>query len=611
VWISSAQKKLTRAQTALTRREFRDAQDSAEELLRTRIPPDVLAGALLVAGDAAYAMRAYGRAVVRYSEFLSLQATGPDAMHAALQRGWAQLRDGRRDGARLSWMETADRSPADPRAPLGLILAAEIAIQARDTTAATALLDRLIVQFPSSVHAGTARLSRAILALREQREDAAVRDLDELIRVHGTSAVESRRRTMEAFAITGAEAALETLPAGRGVGIAGAVSPSDEPLARFANAFVQSGDRESIPYVLYGLALVGAGNRGWSDGGVVTLVRRLVDGWPSYPAAPALLARVAAAAAAAGQWPIAREASDALIARYPGSAIAATTRVDLAEMLARAGARTEARAYLQEVSAAGGDTALRALLLLAGVEEAMGNRGEALAAYDRVLREHSGDEGAVSSVLSHARLLESSGQPDVARSLLQRIVDASDGDVAAEASYRIARILSAQGQEAAAVEWYMTAAYVAEGSPWERPSLLGATRSFTALNRTHEATIAYRKLTATPAAVGSRDAVPAVAASPALAGEQKDGVSDAAFRLAEALQRAGDHDAALEMYLTAAHQAAGGPAAPRALLGAIRTLVAAGDRLGAEAIYRRLLESDAADPALLAEARKTIRTGSN
>jgi tetratricopeptide (TPR) repeat protein len=157
----------------------------------------------------------------------------------------------------------------------------------------------------------------------------------------------------------------------------------------------------------------------------------------------------------------------------------------------------------------------------------------------------------------------------------------------------------------------MTAAYVAEGSPWERPSLLGATRSFTALNRTHEATIAYRKLTATPAAVGSRDAVPAVAASPALAGEQKDGVSDAAFRLAEALQRAGDHDAALEMYLTAAHQAAGGPAAPRALLGAIRTLVAAGDRLGAEAIYRRLLESDAADPALLAEARKTIRTGSN
>jgi TolA-binding protein len=361
--------------------------------------------------------------------------------------------------------------------------------------------------------------------------------------------------------------------------------------------------------VLHGLSLVGAGDRGWSDTVVATLVRRLADGWPSYPAAPALLARVATAAAAAGQWPIARPASEALIARYPGSPSTAKARVDLAEVLARAGATTEARAHLEDAIATGGDTAPRALLLLAELEEAMGNRREALAAYDRVLREHSHVERSVSSLLSHARLLESSGQHDLARSLLQRIVDASDGEVAAEASYRIARILSAQGQDTAAVEWYMTAAYVAEGSQWERPSLLGATRSFTALNQTGEAMIAYRKLTARPAAGGARDAMPAVAASPALAGEHQEGIGDAAFRLAEALQRAGDHDAALEMYLTAAHQMAGGPAAPRALLGAIRTLVAAGDRLAAEAIYRRLLELGETDPALLAEARKAIRAG--
>jgi tetratricopeptide (TPR) repeat protein len=341
---------------------------------------------------------------------------------------------------------------------------------------------------------------------------------------------------------------------------------------------------------------------------VATLVHRLVDGWPSYPAAPALLARVAASAASAGQWPIAHRAYEALSARYRGSPIASTAGVDLAETLVRAGARTEARAYLEDAVAGGGDTAPRALLLLAGIEEALGNRREALVAYDRVLREHPRVERSVSSLLSHAQLLESSGQPDGARSLLQRIVDASDGEVAGEASYRIAGILSAQGQEAAAVEWYMTAAYVAEGSRWERPSLLGAVRSFTALDRTHEALIAYRKAMARPTAVGPRDAMPEVSASPALAQRQGgDGIGDVSLRLAEALRRAGDHQAALEMYLTVARLTAGGPAAPRALLGAIRSLVAVGNRTLAEAIYRRLLESGDTDPALLAEARKTIR----
>ena len=79
------------------------------------------------------------------------------------------------------------------------------------------------------------------------------------------------------------------------------------------------------------------------------------------------------------------------------------------------------------------------------------------------------------------------------------------------------------------------------------------------------------------------------------------------MRLAEALERKGDHDAALDMYLAAAHQTRGQPAASRALLGAIRCFLALGDPLGAEAIYRRMLESADTDPAALADARKTIR----
>jgi tetratricopeptide (TPR) repeat protein len=132
-------------------------------------------------------------------------------------------------------------------------------------------------------------------------------------------------------------------------------------------------------------------------------------------------------------------------------------------------------------------------------------------------------------------------------------------------------------------------------------------RSFTALDQTDEALIAYRKAIAMAMAVDPRGAMPEVSASPLLAGQRQSGdaVNDVSFRLADALLRAGNHETALEMYLSVA-RTAGGPAAPRALVGAIRSLVAAGNRAYAEAIYQRLLESGKSDPGLLAEARRTL-----
>jgi hypothetical protein len=113
-----------------------------------------------------------------------------------------------------------------------------------------------------------------------------------------------------------------------------------------------------------------------------------------------------------------------------------------------------------------------------------------------------------------------------------------------------------------------------------------------------------------PATATPRDASPTPpAASPPLAEPRapRDGTPDASLQAADALQRAGEHEAALDMYLTVAHRTRGAPTASRALLGAIRCLVAIDDRPAAEAIYRRLLESGDTDPALLADARKTIR----
>ena len=186
--------------------------------------------------------------------------------------------------------------------------------------------------------------------------------------------------------------------------------------------------------------------------------------------------------------------------------------------------------------------------------------------------------------------------------------------MAAEASYQIARILTAQGQDATAVEWYMAAAYTGAGSKWERPSLLAASQALTKLNRTDEALIVQRKATqSATAATGDaapppREATATPAASPSLDRRTNgDGTDNASLRLAEALEQGGNHEAALDMYLTAAHQTRGQPAASRALLGAIRSFVAMGDPLGAEAIYRRMLESGDTDPGILVDARKTIR----
>lgn len=595
----SPQRELADAQRALARGQYGEAQRRAGELLTARIPHDVRSAALLVAADAAYADGAYAHARARYGELLSLQDGSPAAAHAAFQVGWINLREGRRDDARVAWVQAAESFPAAGQAPVALLLAAEAANHAGDTTTAKALLDRTITHYPTSVYAGAAKLGRTVLALREQREDAAARDLDDVMRSHGTPAIDARRGILDALTSEAAVEAPDAL-AWRTLAV-----PTDDPLGRFAAALLQAGDRETVPYVLHGLSVLGAADRRWSDITVATLVNRIVDGWPSYPPAPVLLERVASAAATAGQSPVARQAYERLIARYP--AAATTARMALAETLVGSGAGAEARVHLQHAMAAGGETGARALLLLAQVEETLGNHDAALAAYDRLLREHPRTELPVRSLLSLAQRLESSGRADAARVLLERIVKTADGEVAAEASYHVARILGAQGQDAAAVEWYMAAAYVGAGSRWERSSLLAASQALTALNRTDEALIAYRK--ATEHATAPPDATAPPAASPPLGDRRAngDGTDNASLRLAEALARDGKHEAALDMYLAAAHQTRGQPAASRALLGAIRSFLAVGDPLGAEAIYRRMLESNDTDPGILADARKTIR----
>jgi tetratricopeptide (TPR) repeat protein len=315
------------------------------------------------------------------------------------------------------------------------------------------------------------------------------------------------------------------------------------------------------------LSLVAAADDGWSHAVVAGLAHRLVVDFPGYPEAPALLARVARAAVSAGQWPLARWAYEALVTRYPGNPISASARLELAEGLIRAGAPADARDHLALTAATGGAERVRALRLLAGVEETLGHRVEARAA-------------------------------------LQQIVEAADGEVASEAAYRLGRMLSAEGQHAAALEWQLTAAYLAERSRWGRQALLEAGHSLSELQRTKEALVLYRKLVPKAFDRGARGALRRDAAPLR--------VEDADDRaIGEILAGIGDQEAALDMYLTAAQLTAGTPAERRALLGAIRSFVTIGDRSSAETIYHRLADSPTRDPEILAEAHKALSRRGN
>jgi tetratricopeptide (TPR) repeat protein len=559
-------------------------------VLQAGPPRNVRAEALLVAGDAAYALQSYAVAEARYREYVTLGEDRTEIGRAAMAVGWTHFRRGQRDQARRAWTEFADAHPTDARAPLALIFSAELASRAGDAAASQRLLDRIIAQYPSSPYAGIARLTRSALALRRQQEEAALRDLDEAIRTNGGAVVEERRRLSEALAAPGVETALAAPSRGNG-----AQPPEGESrLEGFATLFLDPNrrHREPAPYTLHGLVLLAAADRGWSDVLTAALAGRLVEDFASYAPAPMLLARVATSASAAGQWPVARRAWQTLVARAPAAALDRSARVGLAEALLRTGALAEARAVAQSAVAAGGADVPRALLLLAEIHEAAGERPAALAVYDRLLQDHPRADRSPRSLLTHVRLLEEFGQAERTRPVLRRLVEVAGGEAAAEGAYLLAQSLRAEGQFAAAVEWYLTAAYVAEGTRWARLALLGAGGALTALDETKEALTVYRKL------LPARPGVDPPA--------DREVSGEAAYRVAEILARAGLPEDALDMFVTSAHFTTGLPAERRALVGVVQCLVATGRRPAAEAVYRRLMSSGATEPEILAQARTAL-----
>jgi TolA-binding protein len=487
---------LDQARADLADRNYASALSRAESILQSLSTPSVNRGALLVAGEAAYGKKDYALAARRYGEFLSKNGHDPAAPQIALALGWAEVRLGQLDRAQKTWAQISHVFPDDERAPLGLLLSAQAAMQAGDNRTARQRLDDLVKRYPNSPSAGVGRLSRSLLAVKAGREKEAGPDLRELIQTRQFCAGYERHTVIEGLASGGADAPLIRVD-GRNCQPLAAGSP---PLQQFAEPFLNgAGDAETTPAVLHTLVSLGTEDRLWTD--VQALSSDLVTGFPTYPANPTLLATVAGQAAADRQWPLVRGTYEQLLARYPSSPLKTVARLDYAESLLRTESPTFAQSQLAQVAATdrSRDQAPRRLYLQGQVYEALGRPQDALVAYEELRRDHPRAEWTAESLLPRARTMDAVGQRQQARALFERILKGAEGDVYSEAAVRLGENLTADGQHAIAVRWFLTAAYLNPDSTWGQRAQLGAVRGLVATGDRATADAIYRRMEASSA----------------------------------------------------------------------------------------------------------------
>ncbi|HKZ06545.1 MAG TPA: tetratricopeptide repeat protein, partial [Methylomirabilota bacterium] len=532
------------AQIELDAREMERARTLAERLL-VEAPPAYRPIAAVIAGEASYGLRQYDKAADAYRRALAERPDPAVAASAQLALGWAELRRGRPDAARAEWDRFVAATPDDARVPAVLLLSAEQLARAGDPAGARALLDRIVSRHGESEPGRIARLNRAILALRAGDAAGALRDLDDpgvrsglssylgRVRVaRGTALLQTGRaaeaRTefraavldgedvarlglgVVAFTARQWDEATREFAAARDAGAGSLAAAAEYGLAavafnqgksdefrRFAAPLLSGpADPATAPGLLTGLAYLAGEERKWPEARELTL--RVVKDHGRSPAAPLALGALGAGAAADGQWPIAREAYTTLATRYPDHPALEAGTLDHAEALIRTGAAPEAQPRLRAfVDRRTGDPRLpRALLLLAQAYEAGGQKDKALELYARVRQDYPDAAGTQTAVFGQGRLLQSEGQWDAARPLLQKALDADDTSTAAEAAFRLGEGYRAAGQPAEAVQAYMTAAYMAPDSAWSRRALLGAGQALASLKQNDSAVIVYKKLVA-------------------------------------------------------------------------------------------------------------------
>jgi len=230
--------------------------------------------------------------------------------------------------------------------------------------------------------------------------------------------------------------------------------------------------------------------------GALGFAKRLASEFPVDEAADDAFESIGAAAAQARAWPVVAEAYSELRSRYPKSPFADAAIVTLAEAQVETGRVDVARRELEKfVTSAPADAKLgRAWLLLARARAATRDRTGAIDAYARAAKDGRVREWSKTEILSYARLLAEDKRAGEARAVLSEFLRRADGADAADAAYALGETYQGEGDYPAAVEYFMTAAYVAPESAPGRRALLGAAASLVALKQPDSAAIVYKKL---------------------------------------------------------------------------------------------------------------------
>ena len=535
------------ARTNYEMREFAQAARDLAPVFAASVPPDVRLAALLLAGEAAYHAGDHAAAGATFRRALVEFPAGSEAADARLGVAWAALRDDRPDDARREFLDFAQALPQHPYAPDALELAAELTLKlGADPQGARQLLERIVAEYPSHPRAEFARLNLALVALRAGDARSAAAELDAWItrapfppllgrayaalgvarlgegqpeeagrafasaRAEGVGALAALGLATAALAQQQLDAAASAFTEARDTGTLAVAAAAEHGLA--VVAFHRGAGRDfrqpalaalaaaprgpAAPRLLYALTGIAVAAREFKE--ALGFAGRLVDEFPADPAADDALERVGAGAAAAKPpaWPIVYEAYTRLRQRYPDSPFVAPARVTLAKAQVETGRAADARAELERfVTAAPTDPqAAPAWEALARARAATYDRAGAREAYARAIAQ--GAALGPEALLDYARLLVDDRRFAEARKVAEPLLRREDRAAVARAAYTIADAWQAEGDQLAAVEYFMTAAYVAPGSPAGRRALLGAGWSFRVLKQPDAAATVYRKLLA-------------------------------------------------------------------------------------------------------------------
>jgi TolA-binding protein len=261
-------------------------------------------------------------------------------------------------------------------------------------------------------------------------------------------------------------------------------------------ALAQAPKARSAPRLLYVLTAIAVDEKDWP--GAMTTAKRLTSEFPSDEAADDALERVGAGAAAGGAWATVIEAYGLMEKLYPKSPFLEPARVTVAEAQVETGKPDVARPVLEQfVSTSPTDPRAQGVwAALARARDAAGDRTGALEAYTRAVKDTNPSDLRPEMALGYARILTQEKRWSEARKLLDGLLRNDDKAVVASAAVGIGEAYHGEGENLAAAEYFMTAAYVAPDSPAGRNALLGAGTCFVALKQKDSAEIVYRKLLA-------------------------------------------------------------------------------------------------------------------